>query len=556
MSTVVFAASQNCLIENSTVCGSRFIGNLVYATTYNVEVIDEYGNSNITIRGNKIIGRDLAPGSATCYSVCLIGDNITVEDNYIENSNSYLTMTQYKDDEYEVAGNTGTLTIRNNEFDAGKISIKFDPCTIENNTFYGNVTITATNNTITNNNIQVDESQNPYKNTTNNVHQTSVTIDAPDTYIYNDEITVNITVKDTTTNETLTNGLLEIYTDGTPYKNITINSNTTSFTYNNETIGIHRIRAWYYSPTTEINNSQKVASINATPILGELTLTTKENPQIGETITLTATYTPNKEVPLTTDFKFELPGHQPITITTDTNTATLNTTITTDYIRDILGGREQNIKITATTNNTNVEITGINTKLGVTKAQTSITITPTTTQVNNQTTITATITTPTNLTINTGTITFKDAENNTIGTYNVNNNQATITTQFNTIGTTQITATYSGTTYYETTTTTTPIEVTGKQEVIVTYEPINNVNYGENVTITGKFTTNTGKAITNSNVKIYINGVKYLAKTDKTGTYLLSVETTQTGVNKVSIGYSGNDKYEAYETNTIFTVTA
>ena len=50
--------------------------------------------------------------------------------------------------------------------------------------------------------------------------------------------------------------------------------------------------------------------------------------------------------------------------------------------------------------------------------------------------------------------------------------------------------------------------------------------------------------------------MKYLAKTDKTGTYTLSVATTQTGTNKVSIGYSGNDKYEAYETNTIFTVTA
>ena len=34
---------------------------------------------------------------------------------------------------------------------------------------------------------------------------------------------------------------------------------------------------------------------------------------------------------------------------------------------------EQNIKITATTNNSNVEITGINTKLGVQKAQTNIT---------------------------------------------------------------------------------------------------------------------------------------------------------------------------------------
>ena len=74
------------------------------------------------------------------------------------------------------------------------------------------------------------------------------------------------------------------------------------------------------------------------------------------------------------------------------------------------------------------------------------------------------------------------------------------------------------------------------------------------MTISGKFMTSNGKAISNSNVKIYINGVKYLAKTDNTGTYTLSVQTTQIGINKVSIGYSGNDKYEAYETNTTFTV--
>ena len=156
---------------------------------------------------------------------------------------------------------------------------------------------------------------------------------------------------------------------------------------------------------------------------------------------------------------FNLPGQSSITIPAKNKQASLETTITNDYIKNILGGREQNIKITATTNDTNVEITGINTKLGVKKANTQITITPTTTIINTPTTITATINTPTNLTINTGTITFTDQKGNTIATSNVNNNKATTTITFNNIGANPITATCSGTTYYQTNTTTTNIQV-------------------------------------------------------------------------------------------------
>ena len=91
-------------------------------------------------------------------------------------------------------------------------------------------------------------------------------------------------------------------------------------------------------------------------------------------------------------------------------------------------------------------------------------------------------------------------------------------------------------------------------DVIVTYEPISDVTLGENVSITGTFTDINGKAITNSNVKIIINGKKYYARTDNTGKYTLSVETTVEGVNNVTIGYGGSAKYNAYETSTTFTV--
>ena len=113
---------------------------------------------------------------------------------------------------------------------------------------------------------------------------------------------------------------------------------------------------------------------------------------------------------------------------------------------------------------------------------------------------------------------------------------------------------YSGNDRYEAYETNTTFTVTGKQPVIVTYEPIGNVKRGQNVTITGKFKTDTGKAISNTNVKIYINGVKYYAKTDNTGKYTLSAQANTLGINNVTIGYSGNNKYDAYETNTTFTV--
>ena len=55
---------------------------------------------------------------------------------------------------------------------------------------------------------------------------------------------------------------------------------------------------------------------------------------------------------------------------------------------------------------------------------------------------------------------------------------------------------------------------------------------------------------------IMINGVKYYAKTDKAGVYIFSLETTVLGNNNVTLGYSGNDKYESYETSTTFKVIA
>ena len=553
VSTVVFAGSQNCLLENSTVVGSGFIGNLVYATTYNVEVNDTYGNNNITIRGNKIIGRNLQLGSATCYSVCVIGNNITVENNYIENSNKYLIMTQYKDDAYEVAGSTGGLTIRNNSFGPGKIGVTFNPCTITDNTFYGNVTLEVTNTTIQANNTNKEENENPYTHEeTSTRHPTKITINAPNNYIYEENTQFTITITDQTNQQKINKGYLEVYSDGTLYKNITINQDTTTFTYNNKEIGPHHIRVWYYTPDENIENTQKLHTIEAQKITGQLKLETKNNPEIGETITLKVTYTLNKNKNHQSNITFELPGQKPITLQTVNNSATLETTITTDYIKNILGGREQNIKITANTNDTNIEITGLTTKLGVKPATTNIEITPDKTKIGQTTTITATIKTPNNTTINTGTITFTDEKGNTISTVNVQNNKATTTITYNNTGNTQINAAYTETIHYKASNKTTTINVEKYNTKITS--TASTAKYGEKTTITGKLTDENNKAINNADILITINGVQNKVTTNNNGEYTLNTNINKVGQNTTTITYNGNTNYNPTSTTTTINV--
>jgi len=554
VSTLVFAASQNGLVENCTIVGSGFIGNLVYATTYNVAVNDTYGNNNITIRNNKIIARNLSPGTATCYSVCLIGDNITVEDNYIENSNNYLIMTQYKDNEYEVAGNTGSLLIRNNEFGQGKIGITFDPCTITGNTFYGEVTLDTTNNTIKENNIIKDATENPYTTLeTAQDHDAILKVEAPTNYYYNTQANINITLTEDDNVTPINDGRIEVYVEGVPYKNITVNNNKINFVYENETLGTHRIRFWYYTPTGNISNSQKLVTIESLPIGGKLELQTPDEIHIGDTITLNVTYTLDQEVPLDVNITFALPGQSSITVPAKDKQVSLQTTITNDYIRDILGGREQNIKITANTNDTNVEITGINQKLGVQKANTQITITPNTTVYNVPTTITATVNTPSNLTINTGTITFTDQKGNTISTSNVKNNQATTTITFNNTGVNPITATYSETTYYQTNTTTTNIQVQ-KQDTKITLNKIPTTTYNTNVTLTGTLTDKNGNTLKNMQITIQINNDTNTTTTNNNGVFTYTFTAPMAGQNNITATYTGNNNYKATNTTTTFNV--
>ncbi len=129
----------------------------------------------------------------------------------------------------------------------------------------------------------------------------------------------------------------------------------------------------------------------------------------------------------------------------------------------------------------------------------------------------------------------------------------TLSVQTRAIGINNVTFTYGGNTYYNNYETSTTFNVE-KQDLLITYDSIQDTIYGNNVTITGKFTDKNGKAITKSNVNIYINGKQYKAKTDTTGSFILSVATKTVGTNNVTFTYGGNTYYNSYETSTTFNV--
>ncbi len=131
------------------------------------------------------------------------------------------------------------------------------------------------------------------------------------------------------------------------------------------------------------------------------------------------------------------------------------------------------------------------------------------------------------------------------------NGEFEYTTTFKSVGEQTVTASYAGNDNYNPSEATLTFNVE-KQDVIVTVDPITDAAYGDNVTITGKFTDATGKSITNSNVRVFVNGKKFLAKTDKTGIYTLSVKVNAVGENNVTVGYAGNDNYNSYEDTTTF----
>ena len=175
------------------------------------------------------------------------------------------------------------------------------------------------------------------------------------------------------------------------------------------------------------------------------------------------------------------------------------------------------------------------------QTNTDITISGTLTKANGQTLPATNV----SLTVN-GYESQVETDSNGIYTYTYNATKS---------GTSTVTVGYAGNEYYNSYTTTLKFNVTGKENVVVTIDPISNTQTNSNITITGKFMKVYGPVLSNSNVKLTINGVTTYVKTDSKGVYTYTYNATKSGTNTVTAGYGGSGNYNPYSTTTTFNAT-
>lgn len=206
-STLVLAVADYCTIENNTIEGDGFVGNLMYLTTYNVmNVPSGMYNSHNKIINNRLRGPEKP--TSTCYAICISGFDNLVENNTITYDNGYGIMFQWGSGitGIETAGNeslvgSGENIVRNNKVYGG-CGIQAGDI-IYNNYIEGKLTVPANSKAYNNtaNRLEVG----PDSEVTNNTILGKVTFHAAakNSVIANNTIKGNIEIPTTVTNVTL-----------------------------------------------------------------------------------------------------------------------------------------------------------------------------------------------------------------------------------------------------------------------------------------------------------------------------------------------------------------
>ena len=95
-SSLVLAWADYCTFNNNTHRVDGMVGNLVYLTTYNVNIpTDVIANCHNNITNNRLVG----PSNAAniCYGICISGEDNLVENNTVNYSNGAGIMQQWGD---------------------------------------------------------------------------------------------------------------------------------------------------------------------------------------------------------------------------------------------------------------------------------------------------------------------------------------------------------------------------------------------------------------------------------------------------------------------------
>jgi len=121
------------------------------------------------------------------------------------------------------------------------------------------------------------------------------------------------------------------------------------------------------------------------------------------------------------------------------------------------------------------------------------------------------------------------------------------------IGINNVSVSYPGNAHYQQANTKTSFTVT-KKTTILTLNNITNVQFSENVVISGRYTDNNGYRLRLTPITINIGTERFIVKTDDNGYYKYNYKTSKIGINNVSVSYPGNDKYKGDNKKNTFNV--
>ena len=572
-STLVLAYANYCTIVNNTIVGGGGCGNLLYLTTYNVDVPrDAVYNSHNILANNTL--EMMAGESSICWGIVLSGADNLVDGNILTFNGTGINFqwgsgsgSGEGSSLYNISGNV----VSNNKL-YGRSSISAGDIIYNNYVENGGINVQnaiAYNNTAGSMGIGGENSVATNNTITGTTGGISVSSNAKSAILADNMISGNVSIPSGAYNITLIgNNITGMITLDASNNNIINNSITTDEEYtvysrrsclNNVVTGNYLLSADkggddtvnLKDPSNTIENNLPITTKIEVIVAGETTV---------NTTTPVIIIVTRKEQLTTEDITLTVKGEN------ETVTAK-NGIIVYQYTPDTVGEQE----ITATfagygdymTSTTTVMITVTPDKDAIIEE-----LNNTLQQASKDCVLT--IDTIPDIKFNDNlTIYGKLMDTKGTGisgekvTVNVNGVDNTVTTDANgvwklkvkttTLGTNNVTATYSGTQYNPFTTTTT-FQI-AQTEAIITIDKIVTTQFRDNVTITGTFKNSNGKVIANSKVRVNVNGYSTYVTTDHDGVWSLTIKTNKTGVNNVTASFTGNANYAKYTANATFNVT-
>ena len=133
------------------------------------------------------------------------------------------------------------------------------------------------------------------------------------------------------------------------------------------------------------------------------------------------------------------------------------------------------------------------------------------------------------------------------------NGDFTINYTINSVGNYIIKCTYDGNEKFLATSNSTNFKAT-KENTTLTINPILDVNYNTNITVSGKLTDSHNNPLKQTNINLIFNGVEKQLKTDNKGVYTFTNQSKKVGSNTITINFSGNEYYLGSDNKVTFKV--